>query len=255
MGCWNGTCMITQLPIKDNEPIVIIPITKAADVALDHCCYSSTYFKPLPIVLHGRYDDYGCANEITGDTKQFIDIINRLGEYTESDIESYYKKDYGDRDEPLIEKYLRFVERNNCSKINFIMIHKEIYDKLKTYNGFFYSIESTINETYLYNNIDTLLNDTEFKSADRSYFSSFGLRYDGFANIRVAGATKESIKEIMCITSTLGLLRKMWMPQTGAGCQSEIEEPHRIICDFYDEYINSSYYANQEEEEEEEEDN
>jgi len=33
------------------------------------------------------------------------------------------------------------------------------------------------------------------------------------------------------------MTRKYWFPQTGAGGQIQIEQPHRIINEFYNKYL------------------
>jgi hypothetical protein len=51
MGCWNGTCGITQLPILSGEKVRLILIAR---VMQSDCLYY-----PVTIPIPGTYDDYG----------------------------------------------------------------------------------------------------------------------------------------------------------------------------------------------------
>ena len=251
MGCWNGTCMISQLPIMEGDEVVIIPISKVGDVEISPCCYSSTFFKPFPIIMYGKYNDYGCAYEVTGDTEQFINIINILSNTTKEEVKEYYKKNHGSR-VTLIESYITYVERDKVSNFNFIMIHKELFDIYKNFMNFYMPTDKIIRNTYLYNNkyvlTQTLIDDNKDDILDRLAEIRFATNpYDSFINTRVPGATKESIIAIMHLDSALSVLRKMWIPQTGSGGQSGVGKLHEQLCSFYNKYITNQIQEDEEE--------
>lgn len=63
MGCWNGTCGITNLHIMANEDVVVFPLTYRPESNL---CYSSCFYVPFPLAFYGQYNDYGAADECHG---------------------------------------------------------------------------------------------------------------------------------------------------------------------------------------------
>ena len=60
MGCWNGTCLISNMPILSGEEVVgyILRHTRE-DVENKSICYSTDYAKPVSLPIRGYYDDYG----------------------------------------------------------------------------------------------------------------------------------------------------------------------------------------------------
>ena len=63
MGCWNGTCGITNLHIYADEDVVVFPLTHEPENDL---CYSSCFYVPFPLAFYGKYNDYGAAEECYG---------------------------------------------------------------------------------------------------------------------------------------------------------------------------------------------
>lgn len=64
MGCWNGTCLLSNLPIRYNERAVgyVIKYNLHKDamlIKLNGVCYSHDYAKPISLPIRGMYDDYG----------------------------------------------------------------------------------------------------------------------------------------------------------------------------------------------------
>jgi hypothetical protein len=77
MGCWNGTCFLSHLPINHGDRVRIILLKKNKYVKLltnnTGCVYPDTFFKPFYFSIGGEYDDYGGIEEIE-DT-----LITRMG--------------------------------------------------------------------------------------------------------------------------------------------------------------------------------
>ncbi len=64
MGCWNGTCGITQLPIFSGDPVVVFLLIEnrledRVEWAANGHCYSNQYWTTRSIQLYGEYNDYG----------------------------------------------------------------------------------------------------------------------------------------------------------------------------------------------------
>lgn len=62
MGYWNETCMLTNLPIHDDEPVVAFLIAARPDTELR--AEPDDVYAPVSPPIRGRYDDYGGLEEI-----------------------------------------------------------------------------------------------------------------------------------------------------------------------------------------------
>ena len=96
MGCWNGTCVLTNLPIMADEEVIVLLLNegKSYDKYVGNHCHSNTYYSLLPLFFEGKYNDYGAVEECHGEFVQDIeDYIKKsligmeLGENQYHDIE------------------------------------------------------------------------------------------------------------------------------------------------------------------------
>jgi hypothetical protein len=255
MGCWNGTDLITQLPIMYGDEVVLIPLKVRSHIEKltgENPCYSNAYFKPLPILLYGEYDDYGCINGITGDIEQFKEIVQKESKLEHREILEKVNR-YGSDNQTDIEYYVRFIERGNIEKVGYVLIHKELFDKLKDFDDFWEGKAKYVEEYYNSITFKKRLNEAREQGATKdelfemSMNSGFG-SWETFDRISLNDINKDSISAILSISSVLGITRKYWFPQTGAGGQVQIEKPHRIIQEFYNKFIEE--YDKEEDEEE-----
>lgn len=75
MGCWNETCMVTQVPIRAGDPVVLIMLTKVGSNTANHAgfCNTNDIWTPKFLPVFGEYDDYGGLDKIQSDwNTQFI---------------------------------------------------------------------------------------------------------------------------------------------------------------------------------------
>jgi len=244
MGCWNGTDLITQLPIMYGDEVVLIPVKMRSYIEKltgESPCYSNAYFKPLPVVLYGEYDDYGCINDITGDIEQFKEIVQKESKLENEEILEEVSQ-YGSDNQTDIENYVRYVERGNIEKVGYVLIHKELFNKLKDIDDLWEGKEKYVEEYYNSITFDKRLKEavesgiSEDELFDLRFSRSFG-SWETFDRISLNEVNKDSISAILSISSVLGMTRKYWFPQTGAGGQIQIEQPHRIINEFYNKYL------------------
>jgi hypothetical protein len=68
MGSWNGTCMISNLPIPYGAPVRFFILERTDDyeqhLAGAGFCYYNSVFRPIAYPITGRYDDYGSVAHI-----------------------------------------------------------------------------------------------------------------------------------------------------------------------------------------------
>lgn len=85
MGCWNGTCMISNLPIISGEKVKLIFLKKGHDEYIGNAavCYPVGLLKPLNMALTAVYNDYGSVEKIEEDWN-----YNIISKY----FKEYFKK-------------------------------------------------------------------------------------------------------------------------------------------------------------------
>jgi hypothetical protein len=61
MGCWNGTCGVSGLPIRAGEKIrvFILQYQNNEQIEGGGSCYSNHLWTPYGPAIEGTYDDYG----------------------------------------------------------------------------------------------------------------------------------------------------------------------------------------------------
>lgn len=68
MGCWFKTCALSNLPIRSNEKVYVVPLEKR--LYSSNLCETTSMFRPFPTSILCEYDDYGggkkCATLSTG---------------------------------------------------------------------------------------------------------------------------------------------------------------------------------------------
>jgi hypothetical protein len=63
MGCWNGTCGLSGLPIIHGEEMYVFPIVESFR---DSFCYASALYRPTVLPFRAKYNDYGGGEECGG---------------------------------------------------------------------------------------------------------------------------------------------------------------------------------------------
>ena len=86
MGCWNGTCMISNLPIISGEKIKLVLLQVGYDggsiIGKSGYVYSNGMMAPAFLPLNGDYNDYGSIENVEEDWNYKI-------------IESFLKSKFG----------------------------------------------------------------------------------------------------------------------------------------------------------------
>lgn len=63
MGCWNGTCGLSGLPIVTGTEMYVFPIFESYR---DSFCYASALYRPSVIPFRAEYNDYGAGENCSG---------------------------------------------------------------------------------------------------------------------------------------------------------------------------------------------
>lgn len=64
MGCWNGTCMISNLHVTAGQEVIVFMLAKTGYT--DNFCYEHSHYTPCPIPFYGEYNDYGAVENCHG---------------------------------------------------------------------------------------------------------------------------------------------------------------------------------------------
>ena len=140
MGCWNGTCGITQMPIRAGERVALIFLleNKYADHGGSGFCYSNNQYSPITMPIFGEYNDYGAIEEISRRNKKVV--FDHLMELI--DNKQLIIKDDGDGDgddnkeKPKdYEELFDIIHDNGLQSedgdtVGFMLIHEDVYKAL-----------------------------------------------------------------------------------------------------------------------------
>lgn len=141
MGSWNGTCGLSQLPIKEGDKIVLFPLlkNKYADNGGAGFTYNYNQYAPISIPVFGEYNDYGGIQKITkngeflfslfqeavsGEEGQLLALNSKEVERQEA-INSTFTRTPKDLEE-LIDVYLR---EPVYAGVGYMLVLEEVYQK------------------------------------------------------------------------------------------------------------------------------
>lgn len=139
MGCWNGSCALSGLPIFHHDKVYVYLLIGKVNADDRSHCSPSTYFYPLVYHFEAEYNDYGGIEEETGP------LISKLVETVKDNLiemevgknpcHDIAVKKEGFNLETLIEadhESRLFVEANYLGNVtvNHITIRKDVLDCL-----------------------------------------------------------------------------------------------------------------------------
>lgn len=73
MGCWNATCILSNLPIHSGEKILAIPIAETHYPHNGNYSYPDSIYMPIMPPLYGRYDGYGSIEDCDSLTEEVVE--------------------------------------------------------------------------------------------------------------------------------------------------------------------------------------
>jgi len=155
MGCWNGTCMISNLPIMSGDKIKLVLLSNSPGneyMSSGGYCYATGLMAPAFFAISGEYDDYGNIENIVTDWN--YELISDI-------LKKRYKRiKFEDKDltEFTLEDIINGIERDNLEVIRnkdvmraedqefvigdlcFVMIRQDVWDGIcAEYNGNFWN--------------------------------------------------------------------------------------------------------------------
>lgn len=271
MGCFNGTCGVSNLPIHVGNKIYLFLLRSSGAETQSIACQSyepDDLYKPLGFPIECEYNDYGSIENI---------IPNSVNErYFKEQFKYYQRNNSGDY-EPYVwlsfERFCEDVIRDGIwievldwdyasmykeerpkqilqmVRLEYMMVHKPLYDRLlmSMANRIPYNKTETFG-TYLQRQVESRLQkheQGEMSSAEigLSNLLSFYTLYSGcfdksmnyFANVYMTTKAKdivESLRDFMLWRYAMMYMRKGYHCFSGLGSQSSDYELHKIIAEF-----------------------
>lgn len=271
MGCWNGTCMISNLPILSGDEIKLVflhsPYGRIKGLNnLSGYVSSTDLLRPAYFPITGRYDDYGGIEDIVKDWSYDFITESLKKTYKVIEVKKKIIPDFTLEDviEGIERQSLKVMKNDNSNELefspfSFVMIRKDIWDgiveKEKTTLHYWNFQRLTENDYYI--DAITYCNRKIENSLDRkNKYLSIGLNLEPdlqsidlfdfedrlFNNSEISNyilnnvETNEQIRkdymELRVINTFISVIRKGWMIQPGSGSQSAEFEKYLLLNDL-----------------------
>lgn len=276
MGCWNGTCGISQLPILAGQKVKTILMLQSRYhdvIGGAGVCYSTAYFRPWFLPVTAEYNDYGSIENIEKDwnsdymletfrkwlAEGKVRILGRNeAEINSPDIKKFKTLDdvfdcvergallYKHLGEKLNPERTAWVPEENELRIGMFMVLETVFDAMvaeterfsKLEENSFY-FEGTAEEELKFR--DAVLKSRKLTEPSELKTMMYSIPIDTFLGTLVEehyafkhykdillapdGVDLDSfmtkLHDLRHIGTAMSYLRKLWMPQTGQGSQSE----------------------------------
>jgi len=155
MGCWNNTCSLSGLPIREYDKVNFVIIANRPSMpTASGFCYSDGYAIPVSFVMTGEYDDYGGVKEVEDDlaSKLFLKWFSegvKDGSLTVVD-DDYYKLNTDATIEQILTVFERDLVTYNTElyskdisvNVGINMWHKSIFDKSTTHSYLMFTLRA-----------------------------------------------------------------------------------------------------------------
>lgn len=235
MGCWNETCMVSNLPIGYKDPIIayLISYDNYKDQKdFSGTCYTTDKSFPISLPIKCNYNDYGSIknyNENDLAIKHIEYMFDRnmpdILEYLQDDkliTESMYHKEVAGVGLVMIHEDIHKTLIDKISVINTIETKKQIQNELNYNLSFFNRPKFQLTLNYTVASICIGRDDAALNKLTKLIFSTKD------KNELVEEAT-EKLFQRLAINRALTRLRKNWLPHSGKGSQNNDIKPYLIL--------------------------
>lgn len=266
MGSWHGTCALTNLPIRAGDKVrgfILIPREGQGPIRGIACggvCYSDHLFYPLTLSIKGRYDDSGSMTKIATDanTAAILEWANDLikdGKLLVP-VDEYAKKVKNVRKFGNIANLIKAIERGK-TPYGLLMVHEGAFNTAvnateSTTDVLYYvrrdSLKKHIDQVLNYCgspknvgqdlcNVNLALGNNHFLRLvfSRADQVAFDTMFASERLLSIMESSETSIDDVidhMQFIEAMGLARKLWVPQAGAGSHFESYDMHRKLAEF-----------------------
>lgn len=235
MGCWYGTCMVTNLPIYEGDKIALFILKENASRKQHSYCYTHGEYALHTLPVFGEYNDYGGIQELDAQTDAEIKaLVSQQLEMGELSLEDFINNE---------------ILRGNEKEFVAVMMHYGIYKQLI----------AEISNRVPYNNTKTygqLIRNLmeKFKAVELGGLG--GIPYGLPTEMRYAGIVRfaeehrglsrtlsaihktnsailsDAYLNVYLLDRSLDSLRQRWYVPCGAGSQGQELDLHCKVAEF-----------------------
>lgn len=247
MGCWNGTCGLTQLPINCGNKVIVFPLKQTSYEDLSSVggalYYSNDIFTPISIPVIGEYNDYGALENIEDGEKVYEYFVSLIDD-------GKLTMDLKETARPSnIEELITAIKRGAIKGISFMMVHYEAYIRVmeEAYDRVYYGENFGFKTKWMELGRKYI---EDVRQADNDLLIRIELMGNRFASA-VRGIRRpemrwfldklveahdekllESLVDLIAFEMVMGFSRKLWIPQAGGGSQCEERTYHKVLAEF-----------------------
>lgn len=243
MGCWNETCMLTNLPILIGNPTVILFLQQ--NYTPHAGCHPDGYFRPVSLPIEGLYDDYGRLEGIKRNPVA-LRLLAETEFYTENHVHGFQhvgvtiaQPDVG-YDEPISGfqpvdmKDLTDEKLWEAKLIELIEAARQEHLYMKdpnTKTGFSLVRLAMIRKEFMDFGLDAVKDITPDVTQNDYITYRIGLADVFRTAIREQTVTNDDIKTLTGLHVFMDQNRIAWHPTCGSGSQRAIDDDYQL--DFY----------------------
>lgn len=248
MGEWYATCGLSQMPIMNDDPVVVMFIIEDGYYSRSGSDYCHSYgtWSPLSFPFYGTYNDYGSyknviKNEFIEESLNYIRTqVIETDRVSKENINIDTIFEYIEDDSIKLKDIVSYSNKKQYCSVGQFLMHKDIYEiaASKFQDEFaqrFHHVKEQIkNITPVANMVNMrLFNDRELTRhlVDSIYDMVSKLDCDITDNIINEIARIESLSKFMDCT------RRGFHPQQGAGSQEDGFEEHKTLNVFSTKYM------------------
>lgn len=249
MGCYNGTCGLTNLPIRNGDKIVLFIMRFHArrGEGGGGIVYPTDLYSPVTLPLYGEYNDYGGIENITRNGEEVFEhftksVSKELYHPLEINEDELKRMHLDGKPKDIDELVNNYIERGVYENIGFMMVLESVLDKIKEHKED--EIELLKNDAHKFVQIftkeykeDMYLSDYEdlpglgwnnsfarfWRIGEGSYYSFKRPFINKLYAMDVDAKNEmiDSLTDLITVQRVLDRTRKFWTVQSGAGSQAE----------------------------------
>jgi len=240
MGCWNGTDMITHLPIMGGDKIRMLVLKQYA--SLPDCggvCNAEDLWEPIGPAVKGVYNGYGRPEEVEDDiASQWLNHTLPMDAEIRKNIEGHHFD--GELDEKILA-----VERSQSMLVKRVhlchwMVHEDTWQFLQSIEVEYFElspkerVKALLDVGPVEHRREEPIKWMKQQTAIQSLFS-----YGSMPNAVIQFAGKDNFEaavmalvELKRVKDAMETTRRYFMPVAGAGSQSAEWEIHQQLARF-----------------------
>lgn len=245
MGCWNGTCAVSNLAIRENDPVRLIILKRwIGEFSGSGFCNSAGIWTPLVMPIRGLYNDYGSIKDY--ELPPFHEIsFEQMRQRWSIDPDEAFRVERKSFKETLtwdgILEAISVRAARYCQQpLAFMLIHEKIWNDVIDASG----ILRQQSEEQLKEEIENLReNSNEFalttnltQRASWMFAGKYSNMLQFPSRMLVSLAQEQdpsshlqAILDMLCFHEGMERLRKAFQPQTGAGSSHDERDLHRVL--------------------------